>query len=257
VAIGYASDQSEPTSLLDYNFWLYYVYKPLAIFPLAPLFLVSLAFYVYKKNSNWEPLLFFFLIFYLCLTIIPNKELRFSQFFLLPTYITASYYLNKLKRHFAIIAILLYALFSFLMFLPGIVSYPTKDISQYIYENNKQGGNVALFSEDEPLYSSSLMWYTRLLDNNRNIRFYRSCVFENKNETEIVSLMKENNIQFVIYSSWSSEVMIEKIKNRLQLEKEIVSNDYKTQIYVFKDFSYSNNKKCNFVCLTKEMICSL
>jgi len=256
VAIGYASEQGEPTSLLDYNFWVYYFVKPLAISPMAPLLLLALAFYCYNKNKYWQPLLIFFTIFYICITIIPNKELRFSQFFLLPTYVTAAYYLSKMKKHFSLILISAYLLISATVYLPLLVSYPTEKIVQFIYHNNKSGGNVAFISEDEPLYSSSVMWHMRLLDGEKNIRFYRACAFDKMNRTEIISTLNNNNIYFIIYSSWSENGNIEKIKDRLDLKMEVDEGGYKTLIYTYKDFSYVDATKCNFICLTKEMICA-
>lgn len=257
VAIDYASEQGEPTSILDYGFWLFYISKPITLSPAMPILLVSLFFYCYKKNSHSKPLLLFFLIFYICLTLIPNKELRFSQFFMLPAYVAASHYLNKTKKYFAIILILCYVLVSYFVFVPSIVSYPTNQIADFIYQNNKQGGNVAFFSDNEPLYSSSVMWYVRTMDESRGIRFYRSCVFDQKNETEILSIMKDNNIYFVIYSSWSENKNIDKIKDKLDLKLEVGGSEYKTLIYTFKDFEYKKTDKCNFICLTKEVICTV
>jgi CRISPR/Cas system endoribonuclease Cas6 (RAMP superfamily) len=146
---------------------------------------------------------------------------------------------------------------SYFVFAPSIVPYPTNQIADFIYQNNKQGGNVAFFSDNEPLYSSSVMWYVRTMDESRGIRFYRSCVFDQKNETEILSIMKDNNIYFVIYSSWSENKNIDKIKDRLDLKLEVGGSEYKTLVYTFKDFEYKKIDKCNFICLTKEVICTV
>jgi len=255
VAVGYASEQGEPTSLADYNFWLYYLYKPLTISPLMPLLLLALAFYCYNKKDHWQQMLLFFAIFYICITIIPNKELRFSQFFMLPAYVAGAYYVGRMKR-FSIAIIAAYLLVSTAVFLPRIVQYPTEKIAEFISKNNKHGGNVAVLSEDEPLYSSSLMWHMRMLDSEKNTRFYRSCIFDQQNRTEIISMLKENNIYFVVYSSWSGDKTIEKIADKLDLKFKLDVGGYETKVYSYKDFAYKDVKKCNFICLTKEAVCT-
>lgn len=262
VAIGYASTSGEPTSLLDPMFWLYYFYTVMNLgnvnsFIFLPLFLFSFIFYIYNKNPYWKKILLFFLVFYIGLSLIPNKEPRFSQYFLLPSFFTLGYYLSKTKKSLVSLFLILYVITTLYVFLPTINYYPVEFVANYIYENISENGNVATFSDIDPLHSSVVMWHLSQLDEDRKIRVYRTCVFDGKEKEEILELLKNNNIYFVIYSTWSKNNQIEKIKDNLTLINKVNSNGLTTEIYAVDNFRYDPNKKiCNYICLTKQTICT-
>jgi len=262
VAIDYASISGEPTSVLDPMFWLYYFIKLININSInslifLPLFLFSFILYIYEKNLHWRKILLFFFVFYIGLSLIPNKEPRFSLYFLLPTFLTLGYYLNKTNRILVILFLISYIVVTLYIFLPTISYYPVETLANYIYENNSENGNIAMFSDFEPLHSSEVMWHLSQYDKNRTIRVYRSCIFTDKNKEEILELLQNNNIYFIVYSAWSNDKQIEKIKDNLTLVDTIDFKGLVTEIYTFNDFRYdSNMKKCNYICLTKQTICT-
>lgn len=261
IAIDFASYHGEPTSLLDPMFWLYYFsylmnLKSINSFIFLPLFLFSLIFYAYNKNRYWKKILLFFLVFYIGISLIPNKEPRFSQYFLLPTFLTLGYYLNKTKRSLVLLFLISYIIVTLYVFSLMINYYPVESVANYIYENISENGNVALFSDDEPLHSSSVMWHLSQLDKDRIVRVYRRCAFDNKNREQIFEFLKNNNINFIVYSRWSNNDHIEKIKENLTLVHTINSNDLVTEIYTLDNFRYDpDNKTCNYICLTRQTIC--
>lgn len=258
VAVDNAIGQGEPTSPLDPMFWLYYPVKLITVqtedsLIFIPLFLFSCLLYVYNKNPYWKKLLLFFLVFYIGLSLIPNKEPRFSQYFLLPTFITLGYYLNKTKKSLVLLFLVLYVIITLFIFFHRINYYPFEYVANYVYKNNSINGNVAFISDDIP---SVFMWHLSTLDKNKTIRVYRGCMFDNKSSEEIIELLKDNNIYFVIYSTWGNNNQIEKIKGNLILVNTIGKNDLMTEIYTFNNFRYNPNKKiCNYICLTKQKIC--
>jgi len=260
VAIGYATSTGNPTSVSDPSFWLYFFIKPIEnlqsneFFPFLPIFLLAFLFYLYKKHPYWKELLLFFLIFYFLLTIIPNKMPRFFQFFFLPCYLSSGFLIGKIKsKSLPLIFLIIYMSISLYIFLPTVKYLPSKDVSDFVFNNKIEGGNVAFISGDVP---SVFMWHLLTLDKNRAIRVYSGCMFDNKNSEEIMKLLKDNNIYFVINSVWFNGSQIEKVKDNLTLVNTIGKNDFITEIYTFNNFRYNPNKKiCNYICLTKQKIC--
>lgn len=257
VAIGYAAEQGEPTSFLDPYFWLWYLIQPtLNSLYFLPLFLISLILFAYRKEKNWKILLGWFILFYFSLTLIPNKEVRFSQLFLLPCYITTAFYLDKLKKNlYWITFLIIYAIFSLYTFIPKVYYYPAKEISYQIYNSLPAGGNVAVFSEGDPFFSSVLMWHLRVLDEKRKIQVFRACIFDNKTGEEILQTIKDNNIHTIVYQTWQPR-NIEKLKPYLKFRFKVSKNGFTTKVYEFKDFQLKQRERiCNFICLTRKEIC--
>jgi 4-amino-4-deoxy-L-arabinose transferase-like glycosyltransferase len=257
VAIDYAAQQGEPTSLLDPYFWLWYLIQPtLTLSHFLPLFLASLIIFACKKEKNWKILLGWFILFYLSLTLIPNKEVRFSQLFLLPCYATTAFYLNKLKKDFYWITFLvIYVIISLYTFIPKIHYYPAREISYQIYNSLPEGGNVAVFSEGDPFFSSVLMWHLRVLDEKRKIQVFRACIFDNKTREEILQTIKDNNIHTIVYQTWQPR-NIEELKPYFKLKFKVSKNGFTTEVYEFKDFQLKQRERiCNFICLTRKEVC--
>ncbi len=204
VAIDYAQVQGESTTPLDPKFWLYYPIelinvKSINSLVFLPLFLLSFVIYIYNKNSLWKNHLLFFLVFFIILSLIPNKEPRFAQFFLLPTFLTLAYYLNKINKGIVLLFLTAYIIITLFIFLPTISYYPVESVVTYVHENIVKNGNVALFSDDTPSHSSVFMWYLNNLDKNKTIRTYRSCIFDDKNKQQLLQTLEDNNIYFVVY----------------------------------------------------------
>jgi len=152
--------------------------------------------------------------------------------------------------------LILYAIMTLFIFLTTINYYPEESVANYVYENISENGNVAFLSENKPFHSSTVMWYLSQLDKNKTIRVYRSCMFDNKSSEQILELLKNNNIHYIVYSKWGNNNQLEKIKDNLTLAHEITNNGLTTEIYVFDDFQYDPNKKaCNYICLTEQTIC--
>lgn len=258
VAIETGIAQGEPASPLSPAFWLWYLIKPVADIPFMPLILLFLLLYIYNKKPYWKEMLIFFLVIYLSLSAITNKELRFSQLFLLPAYIATAFYLQKIKiKKINLVPIFLtaYAAVSLLFFIPTIQYYPVKDIAQQIYASLPEGANIAMLSEDEPLYSSALMWHLRQLDDNISLRVLRQCAFFG-NRTEMLSALQENNVYFIVYSTWSENKQINKIRDMLDLAFSIEKNGLTTEVYKYKNYSFKPQQTtCNYACLTMQKVC--
>lgn len=266
VAIGYATEQGEPTSLLNSYFWLWYLIKASVHAQFTPILLLIFVWFVYKKQKYWNFLLLWFLVFFITLTLIPNKEPRFSQLFLLPTYATTGLFLEKLTTSFKkkrlignfllIIFLLFYFIVSLSTFIPTIQYYPSKELSHQIFYLLPKNANIALFSEADPLFSSVVMWHIRTLDKDKNVQIFRACIFNNKTPEEILQAIKENNIYAIVYQTWNPNPQLENIKNELKLASKVTSYNFTTEIYIVKNFvSKEREKICNYICLTREEIC--
>jgi len=257
VAIGYAGQQGEPTSVLDPNFWLYFLIQPTYVAPFTILFVAVLAIYIYKKEKYWKEFLIFFLVFYISLSLIPNKEVRFSQLYLLPAYIAASVYLARLKNRLLIPAFLIvYILVSAAIFYPTLKPYPQQQLAEHLYSDTPSGASIAFFSDDEPAYSSAIMATLLHLDKNRTAVTIRSCVFGNKTKEDILKVLDEANTYFLVYSSWSKEKSIELIKGNIEKSFSVAENNLTTDVYIYKNFQNKKPEKpCNYICLTGEKIC--
>lgn len=256
VAIGYAIKAGQPLSPLEPYLWLYYLFQMKS--PVFWLFMLGFLFYIYKKKPRWRFILLWFIVFYICLSIIPHKIFRFYNFFFLPTYITAGYLLISIEkkiRYMSCILLFLYFVFSFLIFLPTIKYFPTEMVIDYIYKNIPNGGNVALLSDDDPLFSSVVMWHLRKMDENRTISVYRPCLFFNKTRSEIIDIIENNNIYFIIYLKDSERKEIENIMNKLNLEFELEYDKWTAQVFRYRDFTLKEKPLCNYICLTKQKIC--
>lgn len=261
VAIGYAYDQGEPTSLFDPYFWVWYPVNASLHAPFTPLFLLVFIFFIYRKEKYWKPLLLWFLVFYVSLTLIPNKEPRFFQIFFLPAYLVAGLYLTRIKtagkQLFLPAFLLSYSIISLFIFVPTIQYYPSKEISQQTFSLLPKNANIALFSEADPLFSSVIIWNIRVLDEDKNIQIFRACIFDNKTKEEILQTLKENNIHTIVYQTWNPNPKINEIKNNIQLTSTITLNNFTTEIYTVKNFTAVKREKiCNYICLTREKVCS-
>lgn len=272
VAIGYASQQGEPTSYLDASFWSYYIIKPLIYeqgqkepnLPFMPFMLLLFLFYVYQRKSYYKHLAIWFVIFFIILTLIPNKEPRFSQIFLLPVFLTTAFYLINFKsknfilsNRLLIIFIITYASISLSLIYNSFWYYPSKEISEQIFFSIPQNANIAMFSDDDPLYSSVIMWHIRTLDKNISTRIYRVCAFDNKSKEQTLEILKENNVYYILFSNWTKHQEINKIKDNIDFYDSIEMNNQITEIYKVRNFTSQEQKeKCNYICLTGEKKCS-
>lgn len=262
VAVDYGGYQGEPTSLADPMFWLWYPVKASLIMPLTPLFFLAFGWFVYKKQRYWKPMLLWFSIFFVLLTLIPNKEPRLYQIFFLPVYLAAGFYLEKIlsskKTHFRLLPLFFTTYFaaSLLFFIPTVQYYPAKEIAQEVFSKLPENANIGVFADADPLFSSAIMWHIRVLDN-KKIIIYRSCAFSNETSEEIMQTLKDNNIYSIVYQTWNPDVRIEEIKPYLNLERTITQNNLTTEIYSVKGFKAKEQKEiCNYACLTKQKVCT-
>lgn len=256
VAIDYASQQGEPTSLIDPAYWLHFLLKPSYFAPFTIAFALVLFAYIYKKEKYWKEFLVFSLIFYISLSVIPNKELRFSQLFLLPAYVATAAYLLRVKNRLVLPATLVaYTLISIVIFSGTVQSYPQSEIADRIYKSLPDGAAVSLFSDQEPLFSSSLM-AELIIKDKKGVVVIRPCAFGNKTKEEILKTLDESNTYFVVYSTWSEDTTIGKVLNSLEPAFSVTENNLTTDVYKYKNFQNKMPEKaCNYICLTGGKIC--
>ena len=257
VAVDYASQQGEPTNPMSPLYWLDFLVNPTFFAPFSIVFVCFLAFYIYKKEKLWKEFLVFFLVFYISLSAIPNKELRFSQLFLLPAYVAAASYLVKSKNKILLPSVLvLYILVSASLFYPTIQSYPQSEVADKIYKSLPAGASVSMFSDEEPLFSSALMSELLSMDKNKSLVIIRPCAFGNKTGEQITQILDESNTYFVVYSPWSQDKSIGKIANLLEPAFSVSGKNLTTEVYKYKNFQNKQPEKaCNYICLTGEKIC--
>jgi 4-amino-4-deoxy-L-arabinose transferase-like glycosyltransferase len=255
VAIGYAAEQGEPTSLFDPAFWTWYLVKPLAWSPLMPLFIIGLGIYAWQKRPQWKYLLGDFLMFFLLVTLIPNKEPRLVQLALLPAYVATASLLVSVKGRFMIPAALaaLYAVLCFAFLAPTMVTYPATDVTQLAMA---QGGNIAVLSDADPLFSSVVMWEVAKLDANRSVVVYRGCTFDGLTEEQAVARLKEAGIGSAIYARWGGPGQLELVRDKLDLVGSLEAGGKVADVYKVKSPSMPSLQLCNYVCLTGQKVCT-
>jgi 4-amino-4-deoxy-L-arabinose transferase-like glycosyltransferase len=259
VATFYAVEGGQPLSLSDPFYWTYYLIKvPFANILFVPL-LASFLYYVYRKEKHWKHMLIWFIVFYMSLTMIPHKVLRFYELFSLPFYITAGFYILKVNRkvRFSGAALVAgYFIISLYIFLPSIGFYPAGSVTEDLYSSLPEGGNLGFISDADPLYSSVVMWHLRVLDNDRDVAVYRACVFDGKTREEIVEIIEKSNIAYLIYPTWKETEAFELIEDELDLVFNVTNGDMRTEVYKYRGFEFRERPdKCNYICLTQEEIC--
>jgi len=224
------------------------------LYPMFLLLFLSFGFYIYKKKKYWKGMLMWVLITFPGIVFIYFTQ-RLFQYFFIPMYMAAGYWISRAnsKMKAAVFILLIYSVSIFLVTTNNL--YPERvdnEISKYIYDNIPENGNVAMFSEGE-FYSSTFMFPLAKLDENKNIVFYRPCVFYDKGADEIITYLKENNVYFVLADSDERGYdNIDKISDYLTE----VSID-PVELYEFKEFDgHEKSEYCNYVCLTQQEYCT-
>lgn len=263
VAVKYAFTQHEPTQYLDPMLWIYYIYKAVLLEPIVLLFILCLVFYIYQKKPHWKQMLLWFSIFYILLTLIPNKEPRFFHFFMIPAYFTAGYYFAKFseikpKKISNVIIILFLVLFTAYS-VAGLCAYwhqtPVKEMSSYIYNTVPDNGRIFFASEfDDYSSSSGYMFYLASMDNDMKIITYRPCIFYNKTDQEKLDILKSNAIYYVVGKLNNSYANLEGLSKYLEPVDFGAEPKDGIMLYKFKQFKPSQ-KTCNYICLVEKEYC--
>lgn len=251
VAVDAAAVQGESLSMSDTAYWTYYITRPIIYMPFTAVFFLAFFFYVYKKEKYWKEFLLWFLIFFVCLSVIPNKATRFYQFFALPFYVIAAHYLAKIESKAAILAVFsIYIIWSLVIFLPTIEYQPIKEVSDYIFENIPSGANVVFLSEEGQYFSSSYMFFLAKRDVSKNIFVYRVCTFIGKTGEEVYNFLKKNSVFYVIgdYSVYNDY-------NILKESLIPIKNFGNIKLFRFKDFESAKTRNCNFICVLNKEVC--
>jgi len=235
--------------------WLYYpkrLFEQLSV-PLTSLSVLSLIHFLYKKQKHWDLLIIWILTIYLIFTVTINKNIRYTILYLPAILFTVPYFLEKIftRKIFSMFLVVLvifqvYASYDFL----NKTRNPIKEVAEYIYENSD--GNVAFISEQDEFYTSSFMFYLNTIDKERRMQVFRPCVFEEKTEGDIQNFLKNNNIHYLVFiedAKFSEN--FEKIKN-INFENQIGL----AKVYSLNGFMRKEGRKCNYICLTKETVCS-
>jgi 4-amino-4-deoxy-L-arabinose transferase-like glycosyltransferase len=256
VAIGYAAEQGEPTSLFDPAFWTWYLVKPLAWSPLMLLFIIGLGIYAWQKRPQWKYLLGGFLMFFLLVTLIPNKEPRLVQLALLPAYVATASLLSKVSGWRLLLPaglVVAYLLTSYFFMALTVVSYPAADVAKLALA---QGGNIAVLSDADPLFSSIVMWEVAKLDANRSVAVYRGCTFDGLTEEQAAVRLKEAGIGSAIYARWGGPGQLEVVRDKLDLVGSMEAGGKVADVYKVRQPAMPSLQLCNYICLTGQKVCA-
>jgi hypothetical protein len=223
---------------------------------LSPLIVLLCSSLFYEKSKEIKR--FFSLWFFVAFIIIffMSFKPRFYQYFLLPLFILSGKFFGKNKKLFVFFvcySILLNVHFVTSYYLPN---YPVREVANYIYNNLPRNANVALISEDgDKLYSSSFMFPLATIDKNKTIVFLRPCYFNNKTREEVLDILKNNGVYFVIVVKDIPEVKnYDKVLMiRDKLEKVFEKNH--VEVHRFKEYK-PTSKICNYICTTQEVLCT-
>lgn len=257
-AIFYSVTKGDPTSLLDPMYWLLYVVRTGTVAPFFPALLLGLAYYVYKKQPHWKTMALFFAVFYICLSAVPTKELRFSETFMLPAYAAFGALLASNKRKMLPAAFLaVYCAVSIALFIPTINYYPVKELTTQMMVDIPDGSSIALLSDEDPAFSSVFMWYVAKEGNGPVHKVYRPCAFDGMSADEIKNMFRDNNVYYVVYSTKSSRSTIDLVNDDLTYLFSMSKDGKETTVYAFKEYAAkAAADKCNYICITQKEICA-
>ncbi len=251
----YAYSQGEPTSYFNPKLWIWYIVKPSIIYPPLLFFLLLFAFYIKRKETMWKELLVFFLSFYLGLTLILNKEVRFSTFFVIPCFIAFGKILKNKEKH-ALGLVSLFFLITIFTSASHLSDFPDEEITALF----QREGNIAYFGEggnNKLPFSSVIMWESRSTEKGEiaTQRYhFRGCNFVNiSNREEIIFSLKEMGVKYIVYYP-NSPVNISLIASEVKLLKEFGKGNNTIKVYEFLGYKKGDNF-CNKICLTGWRVC--
>ncbi len=250
----YAFSQGEPTSYLNPELWIWYVFKPSLIYPPLLFFLTVFLLYAIRKEKMWKELTVFFIIFYFGLSVILNKEPRFSTFFMIPAFFAFGKFFERKWK----VAIALLASFSLISFALVIEHYSNFQEEEIVKLFEKKG-NIAYFGEGGygVPFSSVIMFETRSVEKSaveKQRYHFRGCNFVNLTTGEdILNSLKEKGIRYIVYYD-NSAVNISLINSKIKFLKKFRFNNGWIEIYEFLGYSKSE-EFCNKICLTGWKIC--
>lgn len=222
-------------------------------FPFLLIFLIIFLLFVYRSDDKSKLFLgIWFSVFFVGVVFLSFKA-RYFIYFSIPLFMVAGKFFSKLKPVWIVIFLLVYSLVAVYITAQTFHYYPIKPILEDMYEKIPEGGNVAMFSESGKLYSSAFIFHFAELDVEKELFFYRPCLFSEKDGAEILEFLEENNIYYVIaVPGESGYEKIDLVDG--SLEK---IGDGAFEVYTFRDFEYKRKEKhCNYVCLTEEEICT-
>jgi|GEM_PF-3008306 len=256
------AQQGEPSLFTLYN-WVWYLAKfvelsgPFALFAFG-----ALLYYFYRKETHWKFLLVWLAVFWIGLSVPQNKEPRFYQWLFLPAYFAFSFYAIKLIEKYKLKVVLpsaaliaLYLLYS-VSFISADMNYNhISDAEKFMQQNLT--GNIAVLSEEGKTYSSEFIFLTAASDAGKEKFVFRPCAFLNKTPEEMTQIIKDNNIQYIVFLkggdiSYFATADINDIKSNLNYERTFGN----INVYSVKNFSFRQGQICNYVCQLQQKICT-
>ena len=195
-------------------------------------------------------------MFFLLVTLIPNKEPRLVQLALLPAYVATSSLLSKVIGWRLLLPaglVVAYLFTSYIFMAPTVVSYPAADVTRLAM---KQGGNIAVLSDADPLFSSVVMWEVAKLDANRSVAVYRGCAFDGLTEEQAAVRLIEEGIGSVIYARWGGPGQLEIVRDKLDLVGSLEAGGKVADVYKVRKLAVPSEPLCNYICLTGQKVCT-
>jgi len=129
---------------------------------------------------------------------------------------------------------------------------PTDEIISDIFEPNS---NILIAASSNYTYDSVFAFTLAKHDRDFRVRYFRYC------SATSIDRIKDNGIKYVIIAEPHPETydkfvnLIYNNSNLFEKIKEYKFDSQKFLVFEYKDFQ-SSLKKCNFICLTNETICT-
>jgi len=244
--------------------WLYYpkqLGENYLSYPVFIAVILSLAYYIVRKEKYWQLFLIWFFTLFLFFVFIPNKEGRYLLPVIPVLLYSLSFYISKLPKFFSlatfITCFILIIYTSYLILSPPL--YYNTNYEEIATQVVKKEGNTILVSDSDSFYSSAIIFEIMRQDLAKTHSVFRTCVMDIK---DLNTLAKEDGIRYAIIpssgvSNFTYTLNTSTIKNfpYFQLIKTFASKN--TTIYVYENSNYVHQKQnCNYICITKEWICS-
>ncbi len=264
LSVNLEADPLDPTWMQPEG-WFYYLsafVKDQFFLPIGILIALATFAYFSNKERDWKFFATWILVVYLIMTIVHNKDVRYTLNFLPAFVIPGAYILHKVLKkiiniHTLLTLIIALALIQYVVSFTNLIyGFPeVEGVAKYILEDNS--GNILI---NIGLGTASPFIFEIARNSNFEHQVLRPCTIESLNESYGV-LMRKFGIKYIVVDE-DRQGFKEKQNDFM---KYIDENEAFVKVKGFSRFSviknndYSAEEKadlCNYVCATREIVCT-